>query len=56
VPAFYSRPADIDDMVNHTVGRVLDLFDIDTGTLRRWGEEGTRLSGRSARWSEDEIR
>ena len=56
VPAFYSRPADIDDMVNHTVGRVLDLFDIDTGTLRRWGEEGTRLSGRSARFSEDEIR
>jgi flavin prenyltransferase len=56
VPAFYSRPADIDDMVNHTVGRVLDLFDIDTSTLRRWGEEGTRLSGRSARFSEDEIR
>ena len=36
VPAFYSRPADIDDMVNHTVGRVLDLFDLDTGTVVDW--------------------
>jgi 4-hydroxy-3-polyprenylbenzoate decarboxylase len=36
VPAFYDRPASLDDMVNHTVGRVLDLFDLDAGLVRRW--------------------
>ena len=38
VPAFYSRPDSIADMVDHTVGRVLDLFDIDVGAVTRWGE------------------
>lgn len=38
VPAFYNNPQSIDDIVNHSVGRVLDLFDIDTGLVRRWGE------------------
>jgi len=33
VPAFYSRPHTLDDIVNHTVGRVLDLFSIDHGDL-----------------------
>jgi 4-hydroxy-3-polyprenylbenzoate decarboxylase len=36
VPAFYSLPQSIDDIVNHTVGRLLDLFDIDVGVVRRW--------------------
>lgn len=36
VPAFYDRPASVDDMVNHTVGRVLDLFDLDAGLVHRW--------------------
>jgi 4-hydroxy-3-polyprenylbenzoate decarboxylase len=36
VPAFYSRPADLDEMIDHTVGRVLDLFDLDAGCVRRW--------------------
>jgi flavin prenyltransferase len=36
VPAFYSRPATLEDMVDHTIGRVLDLFDIDVGTVARW--------------------
>jgi 4-hydroxy-3-polyprenylbenzoate decarboxylase len=36
VPAFYARPASIAEMVDHTLGRVLDLFDIDAGTTRRW--------------------
>ena len=36
VPAFYARPDTIADMVDHTVGRVLDLFDIDVGIVRRW--------------------
>ncbi len=37
VPAFYTRPATIDDLVDHTVSRILDLFDLDhaIGT-RRW--------------------
>lgn len=38
VPAFYARPDSIEDMVDHTLGRVLDLFEFDTGTVTRWGE------------------
>jgi 4-hydroxy-3-polyprenylbenzoate decarboxylase len=36
VPAFYNRPQTVDDIVNHTVGRMLDLFDIETGVVKRW--------------------
>ncbi|MCS6764968.1 MAG: UbiX family flavin prenyltransferase [Candidatus Protistobacter heckmanni] len=37
VPAFYARPRSLDDMVDHTVGRLLDLFDIEHENLvRRW--------------------
>jgi 4-hydroxy-3-polyprenylbenzoate decarboxylase len=36
VPAFYARPTSIADMVNHTVGRLLDLFSIETDLVRRW--------------------
>jgi hypothetical protein len=39
MPAFYSQPQTIDDLINHTVGRVLDLFGLDAGIIRRW--EGT---------------
>jgi 4-hydroxy-3-polyprenylbenzoate decarboxylase len=39
MPALYTRPQTIDDIVNHTVGRVLDQFDIDTGAVKRWGEQ-----------------
>jgi 4-hydroxy-3-polyprenylbenzoate decarboxylase len=38
VPAFYARPKTIDELVAHTVGRALDLFDIETGLVKRWGE------------------
>jgi 4-hydroxy-3-polyprenylbenzoate decarboxylase len=38
VPAFYSKPKTIDDMVTQTVGRALDLFDIDLPVVRRWQE------------------
>jgi 4-hydroxy-3-polyprenylbenzoate decarboxylase len=38
LPAFYGRPKTIDDLVNHTVGRVLDLFGIENELLKRWGE------------------
>jgi 2,5-furandicarboxylate decarboxylase 2 len=37
VPAFYNQPSDLDDIVNHTVGRILDLFGIEhAGLLQRW--------------------
>lgn len=45
VPAFYPLPDSVDDMVDHTVGRILDLFDIDAGVVRRWGEEVPRRGG-----------
>ncbi len=38
VPAFYARPKTLDDLVDHTVGRILDLFGIETGDVKRWGE------------------
>jgi 4-hydroxy-3-polyprenylbenzoate decarboxylase len=38
VPAFYSRPKTIAEIVEHTVGRALDLFGIETGLVKRWGE------------------
>ncbi len=51
VPAFYARPESVAAMVDHTLGRVLDLFDIDVGTVRRWreppaeGSEGKESGG-----------
>jgi polyprenyl P-hydroxybenzoate/phenylacrylic acid decarboxylase-like protein len=37
VPAFYTRPASLDELVNHTVGRLLDLFDLPhDGLVKRW--------------------
>jgi len=38
VPAFYANPQSLDEVVDHTIGRVLDLFDIECGLVRRWGE------------------
>ncbi|MGI5403148.1 UbiX family flavin prenyltransferase [Streptomyces sp. CA-135486] len=38
VPAFYTRPDGIEALVDQSVGRVLDLFDIDTGAFPRWGD------------------
>jgi flavin prenyltransferase len=40
VPAFYNRPKTVDDIINHTVGRLLDLFGIATDVVKRW--EGGR--------------
>ena len=41
MPTFYGRPRNIDDLVNTTIGRVLDLFGIDAGLVKRWtGVEG----------------
>lgn len=37
VPALYARPTSLAEMVDHTLGRVLDLYDIDVGVAPRWG-------------------
>jgi 4-hydroxy-3-polyprenylbenzoate decarboxylase len=36
MPAFYNRPETIDDLINHSVGRILDLFSLDAGIVKRW--------------------
>ena len=36
VPAFYNKPKTVDDIINHTVGRLLDLFGIETKMVKRW--------------------
>jgi 4-hydroxy-3-polyprenylbenzoate decarboxylase len=38
VPAFYARLRSLDDMVDHTVGRVLDQIGVEHEGIRRWGE------------------
>ncbi|MFP1684023.1 UbiX family flavin prenyltransferase [Alloalcanivorax sp. C16-1] len=48
VPAFYALPKTLDDMVDHSLGRVLDLFDIELGIVRRWRENDTGADARSA--------
>jgi 4-hydroxy-3-polyprenylbenzoate decarboxylase len=42
VPMFYSKPKTLDDVVNHTTGRCLDLFDIDTDLVERWAGMGKK--------------
>ena len=57
VPAFYTRPKTLDEMIDHSIGRMLDLFGIETGTVHRWKEpadphpSGVRKKGRKT----DEI-
>jgi len=38
VPALYAKPRTIDEMIDHSLGRLLDLFGLDSGTVKRWGE------------------
>lgn len=49
VPAFYSRPLSLKDMIDHTCGRVLDLFEISHNLVRRWGEPGVGQEDPAAR-------
>ena len=39
VPAFYARPTSVEQIIDQTLGRTLDLFDLDAGVTRRWGED-----------------
>jgi 4-hydroxy-3-polyprenylbenzoate decarboxylase len=44
VPAFYSRPSSLDEMIDHTLGRVMDLFDVDLEIVKRWNPDSRRDS------------
>jgi len=41
VPALYAKPQTIEEMIDHSLGRLLDLFGLDSGTVKRWGEQGS---------------
>jgi len=47
VPAFYAKPQNLDEVVTHSTARALDLFDIDTGAVRRWAGLKDSLAGES---------
>jgi 4-hydroxy-3-polyprenylbenzoate decarboxylase len=42
VPAFYAQPKSLEEMIDHTLGRMLDLFGLESGTVKRWGETAER--------------
>jgi 4-hydroxy-3-polyprenylbenzoate decarboxylase len=46
MPAFYNDPHTLDDLVNHSVGRALDLFGIESGLVKRW--QGAKAASRNA--------
>ena len=43
MPAHYINPQSVDDLVDHHVGRILDLFDLDPGLVKRWQGPNSRL-------------
>jgi flavin prenyltransferase len=47
VPALYAKPASIEAMIDHTLGRLLDLFGLDSGTVKRWGERSENEQART---------
>ncbi len=56
LPAFYARPASIAEMVDQSVGRALDLFDLSWRPVKRWGEDlpsiGETITGKGAQGDE----
>jgi len=48
IPAFYFGPKTLDDVIDQSIGRALDLFGLELGIVRRWGE-GTAAEGRRRR-------
>lgn len=55
VPGFYSKPQTVQDMIDHTIGRTLDLFDVDAGLVKRWGERSGPRKGRQTSRAPDEA-
>ena len=47
VPAFYTKPESIDDLVQQSVGRVLDLFDLESDKVKRWSGNQPRQPSES---------
>ncbi|HQR90006.1 MAG: 3-octaprenyl-4-hydroxybenzoate carboxy-lyase [Caulobacter sp. 12-67-6] len=47
LPAFYAKPDSIAEMVDQSVGRVLDLFDLNWRPVKRWGEDIAPIAGKS---------
>jgi 4-hydroxy-3-polyprenylbenzoate decarboxylase len=45
LPAFYARPASLEEMVDQSVGRALDLFGLDWKPVKRWGRDVGPLKG-----------
>lgn len=45
VPAFYAKPQNLEQMIDHTLGRVLDQFDIELGVVARWREDAPSKLG-----------
>ncbi len=45
LPAFYARPSSVEEMVDQSVGRALDLFGFDWRTVRRWGRDVGPIEG-----------
>jgi 4-hydroxy-3-polyprenylbenzoate decarboxylase len=48
VPAFYAKPHSLEEMIDHTVGRLLDQFAVDHQLVKRWGEPRLRAVSRPA--------
>jgi 4-hydroxy-3-polyprenylbenzoate decarboxylase len=42
VPAFYTRPKTIEEIIDHSIGRLFDLFGIDTGMVKRWKDPSAK--------------
>ena len=53
MPAFYAQPQTLQDIVDHSVGRVLDLFDIDSGLVKRWQGVGASVAAARGAIAED---
>ena len=46
LPAFYAKPATIGEMVDQSLGRILDLFDLAWTPVKRWGEDIAPIAGK----------
>ena len=53
VPAFYAKPASLEDIIAHTIGRALDLFEIDLGSFPRWGDSDSTWAALEGRVEEE---